>query len=80
MRIEEAIKQLEEIKKKYGDLNLVFDEDNRDCEEIVVVKYVKFIDEYGNTIHIDTEDLNSDELDIYYINDVVEDGLRVNIY
>lgn len=80
MKIEDLIKKLEKIKNEHGNLHLVFDADDKDCEDVVVVKYVKFKDKYGNIINIDTEDLNSDELDVYYINDVIEDGLRVNIY
>lgn len=74
VHIDELIKELLDIREKYGNLEIV-GADNYDLEFVEVQKYVKTSSEYNDIISRQTEDMDETWLEDTYV-----DGAYKNIF
>lgn len=85
MKINELINKLSEIKNKYGDLEIVGN-DNYDIYKVEVQKFVKTNCKYNDIVVRQTENLNENYLEEMYIDDkryskyFVSKGICVKLY
>lgn len=81
MRISKMIKQLEEIKEKYGDVECVYGTGSSyEVDSIKIQKCVKYINDFYNQVDMDIEDLDEDYLEKTYKEKVLESQVVVLIY
>lgn len=80
MNIENVISKLEKLKREYGNVDVLITYNDEMRIDIEPVKYVKYRNEYHNTIDIDTEDLDEEYLEKCYNDKIIEKGVCVKIY